>query len=74
MGTKNSKLVRHSSKAKDNKASAKLDETAVVVEPKSQSPIDARLPLDTRQKFRLQKSWKGIKRNMTETAVELIIR
>ncbi|XP_046381362.2 neuroglobin-like [Haliotis rufescens] len=35
---------------------------------------DPRLPLDQRQVFRLKQSWKGIKRNMEQTGVEMFIR
>lgn len=34
---------------------------------------DPRLPLNPREVFRLQKSWKGIKRRMEETGVELFV-
>ncbi len=72
MGPRSSKIVRHFNKAKNNASSAKLDDIDQVAD--IESPFDELLPLDARQKFRLQKSWKGIKRKMTETAVELIIR
>ncbi|XP_046580579.1 neuroglobin-like [Haliotis rubra] len=36
--------------------------------------IDPRLPLDQRQVFKLKQSWKGIKRNMEQTGVEMFIR
>ncbi len=62
MGHRNSKIV----------SSAKLDDLDQVAN--IESSLDEHLPLDARQKFRLQKSWKGIKRKITETAVELIIR
>lgn len=35
---------------------------------------DSRLPLNPRQVFRLQKSWKGIKRRMEDTGLEMFIR
>ena len=37
-------------------------------------PLDPRLPLTPRQLFLLQKSWKGIKRNMEATGVEIFIK
>ena len=36
--------------------------------------VDSRLPLDTRQVFKLKQSWKGIKRKIEETGVEMFIR
>ena len=32
------------------------------------------VPLDAKQVFKLKKSWKGIKRNITETGVEMFVR
>ena len=37
-------------------------------------PLDPRIPLTPKQKFLLQKSWKGIKRNMEATGVEVFIK
>ena len=42
-------------------------------EPSSPIPTDPRLPLTTRQVFLLKKSWKGIKRSMQATGVEMFI-
>lgn len=36
--------------------------------------VDPRLPLDARQVFKLKQSWKGIKRNIEETGVEMFVR
>lgn len=36
--------------------------------------VDPRLPLNARQVFKLKQSWKGIKRNIEETGVEMFIR
>ena len=36
--------------------------------------VDSRLPLDARQVFKLKQSWKGIKRKIEETGVEMFIR
>ncbi|CAD5122932.1 DgyrCDS11328 [Dimorphilus gyrociliatus] len=38
------------------------------------SPVDPRLPLTARQAFKLKSSWKGIKRNMEATGVEMFVR
>ncbi|XP_069118264.1 neuroglobin-like [Argopecten irradians] len=43
-------------------------------EPAPPDPTDPRLPLDPRQVFKLKKSWKGIKRCMESTGVEMFIR
>lgn len=43
-------------------------------EPAPPAPTDPRLPLTARQVFKLKKSWKGIKRNMELTGVEMFIR
>lgn len=36
--------------------------------------VDKRLPLDARQVFKLKQSWKGIKRNIEETGMEMFVR
>lgn len=38
------------------------------------TPVDPRLPLTARQAFKLKSSWKGIKRNMEATGVEMFVR
>ncbi|KAJ8308127.1 hypothetical protein KUTeg_013004 [Tegillarca granosa] len=43
-------------------------------DPAPPAPTDPRLPLDARQVFKLKKSWKGIKRCMEATGVEMFIR
>uniref|UniRef100_K1RDY1 Globin domain-containing protein n=1 Tax=Magallana gigas TaxID=29159 RepID=K1RDY1_MAGGI len=43
-------------------------------DPAPPAPTDPRLPLDARQVFKLKKSWKGIKRCMADTGVEMFIR
>ncbi|XP_071164317.1 cytoglobin-1-like isoform X2 [Mytilus edulis] len=35
---------------------------------------DKRLPLDDRQVFKLKQSWKGIRRNMEDTGMEMFVR
>ena len=45
----------------------------VLQEPEEPPATDSRLPLDARQVFRLKKSWKGIKRKLTDTGVELFV-
>lgn len=41
--------------------------------PGSPPAVDPRLPLNPRQLFLLKKSWKGVKRNMEATGVEMFI-
>lgn len=36
--------------------------------------VDSRLPLDARGSYKLKTSWKGIKRNMESTGVEMFLR
>ena len=43
-------------------------------DPAPPAPTDPRLPLNARQVFKLKKSWKGIKRNMAGTGVEMFVR
>ena len=43
-------------------------------EPESPPPLDPRLPLNRRQLFLLQKSWKGISRNMEAAGVEVFMK
>lgn len=43
-------------------------------EPAPPAPTDPRCPLDARQVFKLKKSWKGIKRCMESTGIELFVR
>lgn len=43
-------------------------------EPSPPTPTDPRLPLTARQVFKLKKSWKGIKRCMAATGVEIFVR
>lgn len=45
-----------------------------IPEPGTPPPVDPRLPINARQVFKLKKSWKGIKRNMEATGVEMFIR
>ena len=42
--------------------------------PDPQSQLNPRIPLTPKQKFLLQKSWKGIKSNMEATEVEVFIK
>ncbi|XP_045165798.1 neuroglobin-like [Mercenaria mercenaria] len=46
----------------------------ILPEPAPPAPTDPRLPLNARQVFKLKKSWKGIKRNMASTGVEMFVR
>lgn len=43
-------------------------------DPAPPAPTDPRLPLSALQVFKLKKSWKGIKRCMEATGVEMFIR
>ena len=60
--------------AAHNDMSKKTNGMDALPEPSAPPPTDPRLPLNARQVFKLQKSWKGIKRNMEATGVELFIR
>ena len=54
-----------------------VDENGVTnphVEYEEPPKTDPRLPLTAREVFKLQKSWKAIKRNMEATGVEMFIR
>ena len=42
--------------------------------PSPPAPTDPRLPLSAMQVFKLKKSWKGIKRCLDDTGVEMFIR
>lgn len=53
----------------DRKAMAEVS-SSTVADPSTSD----RLPLSTRDIFRLGKSWKGIKRHITEAGVEMLIR
>ena len=66
MGCRFSKSLDHE-KNDTNIADDLNDVTAI---PK----VDERLPLDARQTFKLKKSWKGIKRALGETGIEMFIR
>ncbi|RWS27293.1 neuroglobin-like protein [Leptotrombidium deliense] len=37
-------------------------------------PSDPRLPLSTRQKFSISKSWKGIARAMEQTGINMFVK
>ena len=52
-----------------------LPETVIPL-PTPQAPpeTDPRLPLNARQVFRLKKNWKGIKRKLEGTGVEMFAR
>ena len=70
MGCNNSKVINGS----DADLRKKGNEIDPLAEPSAPPPTDDRLPLNARQVFKLKKSWKGIKRNMQETGVEMFIR
>ncbi len=71
MGLKNSKVLGLFRRSKSKEEATPVDN---VPEPEEPLATDPRLPLDARQVFRLQKSWKGIKRKITDAAVELFVR
>ncbi|KAK3787485.1 hypothetical protein RRG08_025748 [Elysia crispata] len=79
MGCKESKTVsmtRGNSVRPETQGSAnghKLSEdptsaTTTVVDP------DSRSPMDVRQMFKIKQSWKGIRRNMELTGVDMFLR
>lgn len=68
MGCNNSKAINGSDPEIRKKSEDPLND------PAAPPPTDDRLPLNARQVFKLKKSWKGIKRNMQETGVEMFIR
>jgi len=43
-------------------------------DPAPPAPTDPRLPLNARQVFKIKKSWKGIKRNLSATGLEMFVR
>ena len=50
------------------------DNLTILETPKTPPETDDRLPLNARQVFRLKKNWKGIKRQLEVTGVELFVR
>ena len=73
MGGKNSRIYERFSRSK-NDLEDENDVIEPLPEPAAPEPTDPRLPLTTRQVYRLKKSWKGIKRQMGPTGIELFIR
>ena len=50
------------------------DETTQDLNEIKENPkLDNRIPLDARQVFKLKKSWKGVKRKLGETGVEMFV-
>ncbi|KAK6182326.1 hypothetical protein SNE40_010037 [Patella caerulea] len=43
-------------------------------DPAPPAPTDSRLPLSALQVFKLKKSWKGIKRSLEPTGIEMFVR
>eukprot|EP00058_Branchiostoma_floridae_P024526 XP_002610016.1 hypothetical protein BRAFLDRAFT_99970 [Branchiostoma floridae] len=43
-------------------------------EPEAPPPVDPRLPLDARQKFHLEKSWKSVARNIDRAGMFMFLR
>ena len=56
------------------KAEPLPDNLTIQETPKSPPETDHRLPLNARQVFRLKKNWKGIKRQLEVTGVEMFVR
>ena len=50
------------------------DNLTILETPKTPPETDHRLPLNARQVFRLKKNWKGIKRQLEVTGVEMFVR
>ena len=50
------------------------DSVTTVPMPQAPPETDPRLPLNARQVFRLKKNWKGIKRKLEVTGVEMFAR
>ena len=73
MGGKNSKIHEKLPKSKKN---LEVENEAIepLPEPAAPEPTDPRLPLDARQVYRLKKSWKGIKRELGPTGIEMFVR
>ncbi|XP_074662421.1 neuroglobin-like [Tubulanus polymorphus] len=57
--------------AKDTNGKVNLNS---IPEPTAPPESDPRLPLNSREIFKLQKSWKAISRNMQITGIEMFIR
>ena len=77
MGGRNSKGIQHNIKPNFTRRNSNDSESVVLEplpEPEAPPATDPRLPLDARQVFKLKKSWKGIKRNIHDTAVEMFVR
>ncbi|GFS08602.1 neuroglobin-1 [Elysia marginata] len=76
MGCKESKpvnMVRGNSVRPETQGSAngeKLGEASI----NSLVTADPRSPMDARQMFKIKQSWKGIRRNMELTGVEMFLR
>ena len=54
----------------ENKNDGDTDLDAVTIT----TATDSRLPLDTRQVFKLKKSWKGVRRKIEEAGIEMFVR
>ena len=77
MGGENSKRIRVRTTTRSilrRKSKEKAITFDPLPEPDAPPDTDSRLPLDARQVFKLKKSWKGIKRNIHDTAVEMFVR
>lgn len=56
-----------------SKATVEPEPPLTVLELTEPPATDPRLPLDARQVFRLKKNWKGIKRKLADSGVEMFV-
>lgn len=63
-------------KAMNGSGKASLKKSSSVIAPmeKGESKFDPRLPLTSRQKYNIMKSWKGIARNIEGTGILMFCR
>lgn len=59
---------------KDDKSTPAGKAAEMLTEPEAPPPTDPRCPLNARQVFRIKKSWKGVKRDLSAAGVEMMIR
>lgn len=74
MGTLCSRCFRPESVQEESvENGTNVAENGKLPEPVKQE-TDPRLPLNARQKFQISKSWKGIERALTPTAVSMFVK
>ena len=74
MGAKTSKKIRKKVSWGPRDEIIEHEVIEPLPEPAAPAPTDSRLPLEARQVFKLKKSWKGIKRELGPTGIELFVR